>query len=229
MAEQTTFNTAEFNQALFEYWVATKKDLAYVVNRQALNVAIKAFQHTPLATASSIIAVTKKPWWPKFVAKSIMSRRKGRRVKVGKKVFRLRSARDVKREGGVNYTRDQARQISAAIINARVKKIKFIAGGWIPAIKKLKQAKLRARFGGETVTDDAGIPIHKFVKTAYGNANVAFPGARPVATIINRTAASVKVGSFALQKAFDLAAKDMRKYIREKFLPTAKKFAPNSR
>lgn len=215
MSAEITFDTRDFNAALIEYWAQTKKDLAYVTNRQALNVAIKAYQSTPIADESKIRALDKRSWWPKFVAKTIGKRASGGRVKVGKRRFSIGG----KRAAG-SYTRAQARRISEGLILARLKRVRFIKAGWAPAIKILSALKMRMK---------ASTADTRKIRRPAGDAVVAIPGATPMAMIINKSAGATKVATTALQKAFNLAAADMRQYLRDSMLPTAKKHAPLSR
>jgi hypothetical protein len=48
------FNVTQFTQALRAYKIATQKDEAEILNRAAKNVAYRAAQKTPVASASKI-------------------------------------------------------------------------------------------------------------------------------------------------------------------------------
>ena len=223
MSADIQFNMGEFNAALLQYWVATKKDLAYVCNRAALNAAIKAQQQTLVAQEPLIRALPEKPWWPKFVAKTIINRRKGKTVKVGKERFRVFGKRERAKGESRYYTRETARNVSRALIEARLKKVRFIASGWIPAIKILNREKLKARLRAQGIDpQDISRPSRYRPRRPHGNATPAREGANVVAIIINKAAAAIPVSSKALDRAFMLAAADMRQYVRDSFLGTAR-------
>lgn len=204
---------ANFESAIKEYYQATGKDAAYVVNRQALNVAIKAAQNTPSADKGAIEGVTRRPWWPKLVAKVMMS---GKQIKVG----RGKKRRTITAAVSGHYTRAEARQVSKKMIGNRVKKAGFIRSGWSPAIKRLSAEKLKLK--GQA----AGTPA--FTRNegkAPGDVVIAQPGISPTAEIINKATGAEKVAGPALISAYGLAAADMRGYVAETYGETARKFS----
>jgi len=204
---------ARFEAAIKEYYQRTGKDAAYVVNRQALNVAIKTAQNTPVADASAIRRIVQKPWWPKFVAKRIMG--KGIRL-TGKKPKRYGGRSQVRG----SYTVEEARQASKQIVKNRLKKKGWVRSGWSVAIARLAALKLAMKgrvSGTPSFTRDG--------TKAPGDVVIATPGISPRAEIINRAAAAVPVASNALRHGLALAAADMREYVREKYGETAKEFS----
>ncbi|HWN09766.1 MAG TPA: hypothetical protein VNO50_10945 [Pyrinomonadaceae bacterium] len=203
MEVTTTLDTREFDASLAQYLDVTQKDMDYVCNRAALNVAIKAGQATPLADSSDIDALPQKPWWPKYVAKRIS----GRGVTLGGK-----KKKHIK--GG--YTRAEARKVSAKLVSNRKKRRGYMRSGWVPAIRILSVRKLQAL--QRSLSGTAGI------RNPPGDAIPAQPGWDVVATIINKAKGANIVASAALQTAVDLAALDMRQYIAEKMQPTADQF-----
>ena len=197
----------EFERELLRYWAHTQKDLAYVVNRQALNVAIKAGQQTPLADKQDILDLPRHEWWPKFVAKKLKSARgvrlKGRKGKRGRIIQR-------------NYTIPDARKASKQLVRNRLKRVGYIRSGWAGVIKSLALQKWIAKV--------RTIPGTRGFKKPEGYAIGARPGPSPVALIVNEAKGAPIVGTSALARAIGLAAADMRQYINERMGGTAKKY-----
>lgn len=216
----TDLDDREFNRAFREYAEAYPKDFAYLANRQALNVAIKTAQRTPLGSRRRIEALRRRAFWPKYVAKRIMS---GRGVKIVEngKARRVRGSKGRKTKKGKligvkRYTRADARLVSERLIEARLRRVGFIRSGWAPAIRELKKQKMRARVG-----EIAGIGN---IKKPKGAAVVAKPGVQTRAIIINHSQGAEKVGKRSLQEGMNEAAADMTQFAREQCGATARKF-----
>jgi hypothetical protein len=210
----------EFRAAFKEYAIAYKKDFAYLANRQALNVAIKTGQRTPIASRGKIEKLPKRLWWPMFVAKRIYSD-KGVRVKVDGKSRKIKGSKGRKNKKGAligvkRYTRAEARLVSQRLIEARLRRVGFIRSGWAPAIRELKKQKLRAKF--------AELQGISGIKRPKGTAYVARAGVSPLAIIINHSQGAERVGARALQEGLNAAAVDMRGFVKEQCGQTAKKF-----
>lgn len=195
-----TFNTREFQAALKSYAEVSKRDWPEIVNRQALNLALRSMQFTPKAERAAIQANEGKDWWPKYIAKRI----KGSGVVIKQ---RGRAFGTVIRE---RYTRAEARKVSRAIIQARVRASAFCRAGWIPA------AKLLAQKLGRTIR----VSAKQFGK-AKGAATAATVG-RATAEIINSARGAGKVGAAAFQAAINFVANDMREYTLKKMAERAR-------
>lgn len=198
----------EFRRALQQYLDETKKDLAHVVNRSALNVTIKASLSTPPAERSKITSLPQKEWWPKYVAKRL----RGAGVKIG----RGKTRKTIKGA----FTTKQARQASRAIIQSRLKRTGWLKAGWIPALRKLNL--LVRGFIGAAMRGTANI------KNPRGDARAAVAGINPTAVIVNASAsdqASLRRIQNGLQTGMNLAAADMLKYLRERAQRTADRFS----
>jgi hypothetical protein len=208
-----TLDSREFKAALREYQAATKKDWAYVSNRQALNVAIKTGQRTPLANPEKIKRLTERPWWPKLVAKTIVG--KGVRVRDGKTKGGKAKFRKIKG----SYTREEARRASKALIQKRLNRIGFIRSGWLPAIQILTALKMKAKGNYQARLKGTGK-----IQKPKGDCKPANPGLKPVAVIINNSQGAEKVGAKALQEGISAAAVDMREFIADRGKETASRF-----
>ena len=191
-------DTREFQKALNEYYKQTEKDLSYVINRSALNVALKAAAATTPAERSSITGLVNQAWWPRYVAKRLAKKNKGK------------------------FTKAQARTESRKIIQARIRTTGWLKAGWIPAIRVLSALKLRASGIGSAMRGAGKI------KSPRGEVRPARDGFNPTAVIANASATNQKAlgrVTAALQSAFNLAAADMMKYLKERGQQTANKFS----
>lgn len=202
-----TLEEIEYGRALKEYMEATGKDAAYCTNRQALNVAIKTANNTPLGDKSKIRDLANKVWWPKYVAKRIKGSEKG--IRVGKQKGQRKYVKGT-------YTVKEARAVSKRLIRNRERRVGFIRSGWNPAIKELSALKLKTRGIMPAGTRN--------IKKPKGEVRIAKPGINPVATIINHSKGAEVVGAEALKNGIALATADMRGFIADKFGDTAKKF-----
>ncbi len=119
------FDTRLFSQALREYQDATQKDMVVVINRAARNVAYRAAQFTPVATAAKIRADLNKDGHLKYALTSIALKKKG----IGK----LKSpafAREVE-----------------LFVARRIASRTFLRSGWAPAVEALGGVFRGRKFG----------------------------------------------------------------------------------
>lgn len=211
----------EFQAALLEYAMKrTNRDLPYICNRVALNVAFKGAAITPVALRSKIEALAHREWWPAFVAKTIAHRKdysKGiRGVRVGRRRIKAGTAK-----GNRYYTRAQARVISRALIKARVRKVTYLKSSWRPIIDKLKKLKLGLW------TPGALKGVKRF-KRKPSEVVAAAPGPR-VATLLYWNKTQGRLIEPTLAQALRDAAKDMRQFIAGQYRKTAKEHVPKVR
>lgn len=221
------FETRDFQTALRQYAKErVERDYDYIVNRAALNLAIKASLATPLAVVAKIRAIAKKPWWPKYVAKRLRGKggvtvkfKKTRKVAARK--LRLSFGR-VREDGSHRrYTVHEARAASKALIDMRVKRKGYIRSGFGPIIDKLKLKKLGLRLSGAKRGTTK-------IRKKPGKVIVALPSLNPQCLLFGGKAAS-KIMKEGIRKAMPLAAADMREFVRQRMLKRAKKFAPMSK
>jgi len=211
-------DTRQFSRAMSQYLATTKRDLADATNRIAFDVSRWAIEETKRSDKQAIQSLNKKEWWPKYIAKRIGGRG------VGATFTRKGQSRRVHFQG--NFTRAQARTVSAKIIAARIRSRAFIASGFISAAKDFasrvfgeKRVPRRGTGGSEKPTG-RGIP--------------ARPGTKPVAWIVNTALNAFKfssrpnampVAQAALQRALTRKTRDLQEVIRKRLARTAKQFS----
>ncbi len=216
MSASITIDTSQMFRAIAEYRGATHKDWGEIVNRAAVNVALRTAQGTKKADASAIRDLENQPWWPRFIAKYFRDR--GHtfvKTSSAKKFGGSKSNKSTVRHfvKGSSYTVAEARALSRRIIAARVRGITFIRSGWIPAIRLLAPfAKVHLR-----VTDAKQRGSDK------GGATPAKVAINPTAYIFNSVKGAGIVGPAALQSAVSFVAKDMIEYARKKMIETARR------
>jgi hypothetical protein len=101
-----------------------RKDLARAANRSALKIARTARQATPEASAKSIRDLSRKPWWPRYIAKRLHKKHPNRQP---------------------YFHQAEARKYSQAIIKARLR-----ARGWLRSGFDLAIQVLRGGLSGRT-------------------------------------------------------------------------------
>lgn len=195
MSATITIDTREFDRALLEYSVASKKDFAETVNRQTKNLAIQGLMLQKEAEQSAIKAVQALEWWPKYIA-SILSKRG-------------------------HYTIAQARKKSASVIRSRLVAVKFLkfffsslaqaASKWVKGGGSGKSKS----FKGFTVAFSPAtpaIPESKWV-VGYGYQRRSDRTARAAERLLQAT----------LNKAVPATIADMEKYVEQKLRTTGRK------
>jgi hypothetical protein len=202
-------DTLEFERALGEYMKHTRKDLAFVINKKALDITLHAAGQTPKAEKFKITAIRDKPWFWPYVVKRIKG--EGVTVQAGRRGNRTTFLVQGK------FRRSHLGKVARQIINSRVRAITFLRSNWFPAARKLASA-----VGGS-------LRIGTGKKGKLGDAIVARPALRVFAQIENAAPGIVKMGSAALQQAFNIVAKDMGEYSARKLQETADKFNARKR
>ena len=131
---------SELQGALVQYKIATGKTWPEVLNRAMRNLALRTTERLPRGDVSAITALKEKPWWPKYVAKTIAgpgygvsSKRKG---VVTNRIYQGR------------YTRAEARRVSARMIARRKASVGLMKSGF---------AKAGKVFGGRAGRREAGM------------------------------------------------------------------------
>jgi hypothetical protein len=198
VAVEVKIDTREFNAALREYIKFSKRSLAEIVNKRAVNICFRAIRHTPAA----------------------------RRPRINRDL-RQKSRVAPKAQLGpilVNYNRGRAgkkglqgKDMAAAVEKMRLARhasVGFVKSGWFGAIRDLQpSAKVFRR------------PPRVIIKgrpKGYGKA--ARQGINPTAEIVNQVEGAVKVGRHALQRAMNEDALDMRGYVAKKMQQDADRF-----
>jgi hypothetical protein len=132
-------DTREFDAALKQYIAKTSKTLAEALNHQAGNLAVRAYVNTPKVTHEKIVASlglrenvgrTQKKLARAYHKSGVGEFVKARAIFV----WWLRKKGKLKETTGVT-------QKMLAWIASRLRSGKFMASGWLPAIKKLLPEK----------------------------------------------------------------------------------------
>lgn len=193
MADGFQIDTREFDKALVIYSQAVQKDAAYIVNRVALNVAIKTAAATPRTTPRQITSLLKKDIWWKVVTKRLK--------KAGRKITRVSRER---------YSEKMQRQ--------RLKVRGYLRSGWNPALRLLNTAKNIAK-GRPSTRSSAGT---RQFQNPPGGAIPAKPGMHCRAEIWNSADGAQEYPEH-LQRGMDAAAADMLSYAHQIMSDTARK------
>lgn len=215
----THLDTREFDAALKFYASKVKKDTAHIVNRQSLNVIIKAIQETPRGEKTKINAAL---GYVGDKQSKIFKKVKGknRRVYSGKtKKIPDLSTPLVYKILNKKYKHLKRGQGVRKFLSTRRGAIGYLRAAWWPAAKVFDALKTGLK--SPSGTNQAS---KKFPRMAGGGTG-ASEGFKSFATLFTAAAGSATVGREILSRALNLAAKDMREYIEKKFRETAKKVA----
>lgn len=193
MADGFQIDTREFDKALVIYSQAVQKDAAYIVNRTALNVAIKTAAATPRTAPRQITNLLKKEVWWKVVTKRL--KKKGRKI-----------------------TRANRERYSEKMQRQRLKVRGYLRSGWNPAMRILTSAKAIAK-GTIGTRSAAGT---KQFKNPPGGATPAQPGVHVRAEIWTNADGAQEYPEY-LQRGMDAAAADMVQYAHKLMSDTARK------
>ena len=211
MATELKIDTREFEAALKKYIMVSKRDLAYIVNKRALNVAFHAIRETPKARKGAIrrelLAPSREsPSAP--IAALIINRRLGKAQAEFVNQYNQKSQQLRGLHGA------EMRAAIQKLIKKRQNTIGYIRSGWLKAIHVLKR-----------VTKDSKRPprVNVFGRVE-GDVRPAKSGINPTAVIINSTRAAVKIGAAGLAKAIALDAADMREFTAKRLQKTANRF-----
>jgi hypothetical protein len=194
VAAKVSIDTREFKAALAQYTRYSKRSLAEIVNKRAVNIAFKAIRHTPK---------TKKP---------SINRELRQKSRVAPKAPLGAILAQKGRNPGLYG--DEMKKAVESLKAKKAASIGFIKSGWIGAVRDLSpHAKVYRRPPRVIVK---GKP--------QGFGRPARRGLNPTAEIVNQVAGAVKVGSAALQRAINEDALDMKTYVARKMNQDAKKF-----
>jgi hypothetical protein len=198
----------ELQSALRLYEKATKRDVPYICNRAAMNLAFRGFQFTKMADKATVVAGLKpSPKYPHPQARAraiVVSRFKARGEAVPK---------------GGRVTR-----LANALLAGRIR-AGFIRAGWLRAAKKLQKSVRGGRPMGITTK---GISP----RAGRGDATLARQSLLSFAAIMNQSVsksktsgqALVQYGSEGMRKAMRFVIDDLRTYATERLRKQAAKF-----
>ena len=194
MEVSITVDTREFNSALKEYIPYSKRSLAEIVNKRAVNIAFKSVRFTPSARKPRINRDLKQKSQiaPKAPLGAILAQ-KGR---------------------SPGFYGDDMKAAVEDLKLKRHRSVGFIKSGWLGAVKDLApHAKMFRRPPRVNV---------KGKSKGYGRP--ARAGINPTAEIVNQVQGAVKVGAPALNRALNADATDMRQYVAKKMQQDANRY-----
>jgi hypothetical protein len=133
-------NSAAFTRQLRRYAKVNRRSFKDIVNAKALDMAYQALKHTDAASASAI------EYKLGAVGNKVSKSRKTGQLRKGKRILKANSfaARIVnsrrKKAGQPMIWGKELEKAAQKLINMRVRAVKFLKSGWLPAIKKLSYA-----------------------------------------------------------------------------------------
>jgi|TARA_R110002096_G_scaffold270240_2_gene464132 hypothetical protein len=133
-------NSAAFTQQLRRYAKVNRRSFKEIVNAKALDMAYQALKHTDAANASAI------EYKLGAIGNKVIKSRKTGQLRKGKRMLKESSfaARIVnsrrKKAGQPMIWGKELEKAAQKLINMRVRAVKFLKSGWLPAIKKLSYA-----------------------------------------------------------------------------------------
>lgn len=204
-----TIDTREFNAALQLYMRHSKRDLAFVVNKRAINVSFIAMRKTPAATAGKINRQLRK--------RIAVDGRKGKKkpplvaLMINKGSNKIGGEKPAK---GL-YGAAMAEEIRE-VIGKRQRTRAYIKSGFIKTIRDLEK-----RDRGRQKRQPRN--VQTFSRQA-GQGKPAFAGINPTAEIINFATGAKEIAGPALQSALNADAADMRKFTAKRMQQTANKY-----
>ena len=133
-------NSAAFTQQLRRYAKVNRRSFKEIVNAKALDMAFQALKYTDAANASAI------EYKLGAIGNKVIKSRKTGQLRKGKRMLKESSfaARIVnsrrKKAGQPMIWGKELEKAAQKLINMRVRAVKFLKSGWLPAIKKLSYA-----------------------------------------------------------------------------------------
>lgn len=210
MPSGIAIDTSEFEAALSFYMRHTKRDLAYVVNKRAINVSYKAMRFTPSAS-------------PKKIERELRKRmaRPGRKGKGRPPLAALLIAkgkeyknRVVKPKPGL-YGAEMRERIQM-FIRSRQRSRGYVKAGWLKVIRDFeRKVPGRKKRKPRNVQDFRKLP---------GEGRIAKPGLNPTAEVINHAIAARKIAKAPLQRALNSDAEDMKIFTMKRLIKRAKQY-----
>ncbi len=133
-------NQAAFSRQLRRYAKVNRRSFKEIVNAKALDMAFQALKHTDAANAGAI------EYKLGAIGNKVSKSRKTGQLRKGKRILKADSfaARIVnsrrKKAGKALIWGKELEKAAQKLINMRVRAVKFLKSGWMPAIKKLSYA-----------------------------------------------------------------------------------------
>ena len=194
MAAEVKIDDREFQAALRDYMKVSRRTLAEIVNKRAVNIAFKSIRYTPKAKKSRINRDLKQ------------------KSRIAPKAPIAAILVNSKRKPGL-YGQDMVDAVEDLKVK-RARTLGFIKSGWFGAIKNLQpHAKVRRR-----------APRVNIQGKPKGYGRPARAGLNPTAEIVNQVPGANKIGSDALQRAMNEDAIDMKTFTAKRLQQDANKY-----
>lgn len=203
-------DTREFQAALKQYIRHSKRDLAFIVNKRAINVAFIALRKTPTATGKRIERDLRK--------RISVAGRKGR-GRPPRAALIIASGSEHAGPGGKPtpglYGQEMANRIKR-FVASRQRSRGYVKSGWLKSIRDLeRRTPGRAKRKPRNVQDFKRLP---------GEGRAARQGINPTAEVINHATDALKIGKRPLQEALNADAADMRRFTAKRMQKAADKY-----
>lgn len=238
----------EFQKALKQYSAASRRDYAYILNKQLGNVAARASGFAPTGNRADIQGLPNRKWWPAFVRKK-MNLSGGMAVKVRRKArgAEISSSYRDKATGELRFGRKRV-ALHRMVQSAGAKKADLKRISKMIIKRRLATWKaMRAVFGVAALK--FGVPLGKFerpkrqfalpheIATAsnlrsmftipFKNKKTPWPkskfGSRPSP---NRDVNQKnRIAAIALQSALNFVARDMVRWSQDRLAKTAARYS----
>lgn len=202
-------DTREFQSALRQYARHSKRSMAEIVNKRAINVAFIAMRKTPTARANRIERDLRKRI-------SVPGRKgKGRPPRAALIIASgSRHAGRAKPAPGLYGA--EMREAVEKLVKQRQRSRGYVKSGFMKSIRDLeRRTKGRAKRQPRNVQDFKRLP---------GEGRGARAGLNPTAEVINYATDAVKLAGKPLQQAINADARDMRTFTAKRMQKDANKF-----
>lgn len=202
-------DTREFEAALKFYVQHSKRDLAYIVNKRAINVAFLAMRKTPSARAAKIERDLRK--------RIAVPGRKGKgKPPLAALMINAGSDKLGKNPPPKGLYGDAMAEAIREVARKRQRTRAYIKSGWLKSIRDLEKA-----VPGRTKRQPRN--VQDFARQA-GEGRPAKPGINPTAQVISHAQGAQRIAGPALQKALNADAADMRKFTERRLQKTANRY-----
>lgn len=204
-------DSSEFRSALKLYLKASSRDLPYIINKRAINIAFIAMRKTPSASGKRIAQ--------NLLKKISVPGKKGKN-RPPRAALLIASGSEksgLKRKPVPGLYGSAMSEAIRDLIDRRQRTRGYIKSGFLKSIRDLeKRSPGRAKRKPRNVQDFSRLP---------GAGVAAKPGFNPTAEILNYASNSAKVAGPALQAAVNADARDMKQFAEKRMAKTAKRFS----
>lgn len=210
---QFTIDDREFQAALKLYAENSKRELPYILNRTAKDIAFRAAEFMPRADKGAIDALPDSlpdNQWCKYIA-AIIARGEGKFTQTSRKTKKHKLIKV--KAAGLTFSqfRSQARRVSRFILNARKRSIGLLASGMAKA-----GLAIQGGYSGKgAILLRTGLDHAKGWGTSARPSDVPTAGLNIAYEVHNRESAVAKAYPY-FKAAVAYKTQDMLQYVRDK-------------